>query len=179
MQTDFPELLPKANYKKILKYFFITVFITIFHSVFLDFLEIMEVTPDLFILLVVWITLNEGRFVGLVSGFAIGLYVDAISADVLGTNALSKTITAFIASYFYNENSVYKTTKHAKFLLIVLLSVFVHNMIYTFFYIRTSEQNFLIFYTKNGLFTTIYTTFFAVFVLMFQIPYNRIRIDSN
>ena len=167
----------KINQKKYLKYFSVLVLLTIFHSIFLEFIEIMDITPDLFIILAVWITVKEGRFIGLIAAFIIGLYIDAITADVLGTNALAKTIAAFIASCFYKENNTSGITKSMKFVLIVLLSVFVHNIIYTFFYIRLSEQNFLVFYMKNGLMATVYTTFFAIFVILFQIPYNRIKIN--
>jgi rod shape-determining protein MreD len=164
----------KGSKKKYSYYFFMLVAITIFHIVFIDFIEIMEITPDLFIILVVWITLKEGRFTGLLTGFAVGLFLDVISADIIGTNALAKTIAAFIASFFYKENNTIQFTKSYKFILIVLLSAFVHNIIYYFFFINASDQSFFLFYLKYGLATTVYTTFFSTFVLLFQISSNRL-----
>jgi len=175
MRTNISETTTKINIKKYLKYFLILLLITVLHTVFLAFIEIANIIPDLFVILVIWISLKEGRFVGLIAGFLTGLFVDAISIDVLGTNALAKVIAAFIASCFYNENNN-NTTQNIKFIWIVLLSVFVHNIIYTFFYIKLTEQNFLTFYLKNGIFTTVYTTFFAIFIILFQIPYKRIKI---
>jgi len=65
----------KINQKKYLKYFSVLVLLTIFHSIFLEFIEIMDITPDLFIILAVWITVKEGRFIGLIAAFIIGLYI--------------------------------------------------------------------------------------------------------
>ena len=127
MIINTPDSATKINQKKYFKYFLILILLTIFHSIFLEFIEIMDITPDLLIILVVWITVKEGRFIGLIAGFVIGLYTDAITVDVLGTNALAKTIAAFVASCFYKENNL-TITKNMKFVLIVLLSVFVHNV---------------------------------------------------
>jgi rod shape-determining protein MreD len=151
--------------------------ITFFYAVFIEFIKIMEITPDLFIILVVWITLKNGRFVGLIAGFIIGLYFDIISADVPGTNALAKTVAALIASYFYKETNTFQITRSYKFILIVLLSVFIHNIIYFFFYIKASDMNFLVFYMKYGLATTVYTTFFSTLIFLLQIPSKRIKLN--
>jgi rod shape-determining protein MreD len=161
--------------KKYLLYIFALFAVTIINSFLLNFIKIWEITPDLFIILVVWITLCEGRFVGLLAGFIIGLYVDIITIDTLGTNAFAKTIAAFVASYFYSENNNLKITKNYKFIIIVLLTTFLHNLVYFFFYIKTSEQNFFAFYLKYGFATTIYTTFFAALVFLLQIPSNRLK----
>lgn len=163
--------------KTYLLYFLWIIVITVFHIIFLDLFAIMDVTPDLFIIIVVWITLKEGRLAGILAGFVIGLYLDIISADVVGTNAFSKTIAAFIVSYFYKENKINFITKGYQFILISFLATLIHNIVYFFFYIKTSEQDFLVFYLKYGLATTAYTTVFAILVVLFQMPSNRIKIN--
>ncbi len=169
----------KNSAKKYIKYIAALFVITIFHTALLDFIAIQEITPDLFIILVVWICLKEGTFFGLIAGFFIGIFFDVISADIVGTNALAKTIAAFITSFFYKEGNENKITKSYKFILIVLLVTFIHNIVYFFFYIKTSDQDFFLFYLKYGLASTVYTTFFSIFVFLFQIPSNRIKISSN
>jgi rod shape-determining protein MreD len=149
----------------------------LFHIIFFDFIRVYEVTPDLYIILIVFITLREGRFVGLLAGFSVGLIVDVIMPDVIGTNALTKTIAALMASFFYKEGktAISKTLRSYKFILIVLLSALMHNIVYFFFYIKTSEQNFSFLYLQYGLATTIYTAFFAALMYFLQIPSNKIK----
>lgn len=153
----------------------ILLLITLFNIVFLDFIEIKQITPDFCIILVVWITLKDGRFTGLIAGFLIGLYLDIISADVIGTNAFAKTLCAFAASYFYKESATKQITKKYSFILITLFAALVHNLIYCFYYIRTSEHDFILYYVRYSLASTLYTTFFSSFVLLFQITRNRIK----
>jgi hypothetical protein len=101
--------------------------------------------------------------------------LDVISANVIGTNAFAKTIATFIASGFYKENMIIQASQNYKFVLIVLLSALVHNLIYFFFFIKVSEQNFILFYLRYGLASTGYTTFFSTFVVLFQISSNKIK----
>lgn len=162
--------------KKYIIYFFILLVIILLHTIVVDIIAIEDITPDLFLIFVVWLTLKEGTYFGLFAGFFIGLLFDTISADIIGTNALSKTVVAFITGFFYKERNDYKIIQNYKFILIVLFTTIIHNLIYFFFYIKTSEQNFMLFYLKYGIASAFYTTFFAALVFLFQIPSNRIKI---
>lgn len=162
-------------YKKYINYILVFLGILFVHSTILDLIAIQEITPDLFIILVVWIALKEETVFSLLAAFTVGLFFDLVSADIIGTNALSKTVAAFVASFFYKETEKYKITKNYRFILIVALAAFVHNLIYYFFYIKTSEQNFMIFYLRYGVASAVYTTFFAALLFLFQIPSNRIK----
>jgi len=168
----------EGNLKKHINYIVFLILITFFHVTVLDFLKIQDISPDLFTILAVWITLKEGAQTGLIYAFFIGLYFDIIFVDIIGTNALAKTATAFTSSFFYKEGNEHKITKNYKFILVVLLATFIHNLIYYFFYIRTSEQNFIVFYLKYGIASTLYTAFFASLLFLIQIPSNRIKIDK-
>ena len=164
------------NTKKYIVYFFILLCIVILHTTVVDVITIKDSTPDLFIIFVIWLTLKEGTYFGLFAGFFIGLLFDIISVDIIGTNALAKTVAAFIAGIFYKERETSKITKSYKFILITLLVTLIHNLIYFFFYIKTSDQNFMVFYLRYGLSATLYTTFCASLVFLFQIPSNHIKV---
>lgn len=159
------------NKNKYFRYFLYLILITLFHTVFIEFIKIMEVTPDLFVILVIWITLKDGRFTGLIAGFVIGLFFDIISADVPGTNALAKIVAALVASYFYKERNTAQITENYKFLWVIFLSVLAHNIIYFLFYIKVDD---VLFYMKYGFATTIYTTFFGLIFLL-KIPSKSIK----
>jgi len=141
--------------------------ISVIHVVFLRFISVSSVTPDLLLILTVWIALFEGQFMGMLAGFACGILFDVVSADVIGTNALAKTIAGFVAGYFYKEGAAASTIGSYRFLLIIGLCAFVHNLLYFFFYIQPMQVGFTTFFLTYGVATTLYTTVAGVFPMLF------------
>jgi rod shape-determining protein MreD len=155
-------------------YTMVALLLAVLDVILLDFISVGGLTPDLLLILVVWITLSEGQFVGLFAAFACGILYDVISVDIIGSNALAKVVVALIAGWFWKENSVQQNIGSYRFLIIVLISSIVHNLIYFFMYIKYSEINFLPFFLKYGIAISLYTTVFAIFPMLFKIPRNRI-----
>ncbi|HVK39766.1 MAG TPA: rod shape-determining protein MreD [Candidatus Kapabacteria bacterium] len=126
-----------------------------------------EVTPDLLVIFAVYIALREGQFAGEIAGFIIGLLFDFISSDIMGTNALSKMIAAFVAGYFFNEQlTTHEAIGTFRFLGIVALAALVHNVIYYFFYVQPTDLSFWSFFGRAGVASALYTTVIAVFVML-------------
>ncbi|NQW30636.1 MAG: rod shape-determining protein MreD [Ignavibacteria bacterium] len=148
-------------------YVIVALVFSVIHVVFLRFISVSSVTPDLLLILTVWIALTEGQFVGLFAGFACGLLFDVVSADVIGTNALAKTAAGFVAGYFYRENKAMMSIGSYRFLLIVTASGVVHNVLYFFFYVRPMQVSFWSFFLTYGVATTLYTTVAAVFPMLY------------
>ncbi|MBU3700087.1 MAG: rod shape-determining protein MreD [Candidatus Kapabacteria bacterium] len=145
----------------------IAMLLSVTHVVFLRFLEVSSVTPDLLLIFTVWIALVEGQFTGMIAGFLCGVLFDVVSTDVIGTNALAKTIAGFIAGYFTRPAFLKETLGSARFLMIVALSGFVHNLIYNFFFLRPMQVSFLMFFVQYGVASTLYTTVAAVFPMLY------------
>ena len=158
----------KSRNMRLLVYAVVAILLTIIDIVFLNFISIGGITPDLLLILVVWISIYEGQFIGIFSGFAIGLLFDIASMDVLGTNALTKTVAALVAGFFYREGKEARIIGSISFLAIVLLCSVIHNLIYFFFYIKLSEISFLSFFLKYGIALSVYTTVFAVFGMLMK-----------
>ncbi|MBI5326600.1 MAG: rod shape-determining protein MreD [Ignavibacteriae bacterium] len=135
----------------------------------LDFIAVGTLTPDFLLILCVWIAITEGQFIGIVAGFLCGILFDFISHDVIGTNALAKTAAAFAAGWFFKENKANVTIGSFRFLAIIFVCSLVHNMIYFFFYIKSTEISFFPFFLKYGLATSLYTTVFAVFPMLVKL----------
>jgi rod shape-determining protein MreD len=144
----------------------IAMLLSVLHVVFLRFIAVSSVTPDLLLILTVWIALVEGQFVGMFAGFASGLLFDIVSADVLGSNALAKTAAAFVAGYFWKEGFAMQTIGSYRFLLVTTLCGAVHNVLYFFFYVKPMQISFPMFFLKYGVATTLYTTVAAVFPML-------------
>ena len=154
-------------------YSIIGLLISVLQATTLSFMAIGGIAPDLLIILCIWIAIWEGQYVGIFFGFALGLVFDFVTQDVIGSNALSKTIAAFIAGFFFKENMQKITIGSYKFIIISLLCAFIHNLIYFAFYLRPSEIPFFIFFIKYGIAATLYTTVFSIFATLSQIPFKR------
>lgn len=138
------------------------VLLSAFQVIFVSFIAIEGVTPDLVLIWCIWVALYEGQLVGMVVGFGTGLVFDAIASAVLGSNALAKVIASFIAGYFYKEGMERQRTGSWSFILIVTVCGAIHNLIYYFFYLRPTEVNFYTFFLHYGVFTTLYTSVAAI-----------------
>ncbi|MBN9399798.1 MAG: rod shape-determining protein MreD ['Candidatus Kapabacteria' thiocyanatum] len=148
-------------------YAVVAMVLSVIHVVFLRFVAVSSVTPDLLLILTVWIALVEGQFVGMFAGFASGILFDIVSADVLGSNALAKTVAAFVAGYFWREGFAMQTIGSYRFLLIVALCGGLHNVLYFFFYVKPMQISFPMFFLTYGVATTLYTTVAAVFPMLY------------
>lgn len=139
-----------------------------------NFLSIAEVTPDLLLILCIWITISEGQFAGLFAGFFIGLFWDIISMQIIGSNAFSKTVAVFVAGFFYKEGKHEQILMSYMFIIISIVSSIAHNFVYFLFYLVPGQISFLSYFLKYVIANSIYTSFFAIFAILFKMPKNKL-----
>jgi len=151
---------------KFIVYPIVSVLIGLFQVSVVSFIEIGGISPNLLIILVVWIAIKEGQFIALFSAFLIGVFYDVLKMDVIGTNALSLLITAFITGFFYKEGKSDLIIRSFKFLFIVFIGAISHNLVYFFLYLKISEISFWNFFLKYGIASSFYTTVFSFFPIL-------------
>jgi rod shape-determining protein MreD len=119
----------------------ITLLVVLLQTTVARFLAIGGLTPDLVLLWVVYLSIRRGTVAGTTAGFFAGLAVDMLSgADgMLGLAALAKTVAGFAAGYFYNDNKTVQTLGSYRFILIVALAAFLHNLIYFAIFLQGSD----------------------------------------
>ena len=133
----------------------------------LGYVAVESVTPDLLVVLTVFIAIREGQFTGEIAGFLLGLAFDLVSSDIIGTNALSKMLAGFIAGYFFNEQlSVQDSIGSFRFLEITALAALGHNIVYYFFYVQPTDLSFISFFLRSGIAASLYTTVIAALVML-------------
>lgn len=133
----------------------------------LGYIAVENITPDLLVILTVFIALREGQFTGLIAGFLVGLLFDLMSSNILGTNALSKSMAGFVAGYFYDDGlSLQESIGTFRFLGVIAISSLVHNIIFYFFYVQPSDLTFVNFFLRNGVAAALYTTVIAALVML-------------
>ncbi|MCX7880065.1 MAG: rod shape-determining protein MreD [Ignavibacteria bacterium] len=169
MKTSISNVPFSKTTLKIIYYSLATLLISIFQISFSFLISIYNISPDLLILLVIWITLAEGKIFGLIAGFLIGLFFDFVSLNVLGVNAFTKTLVAFIAGFFYNEGEFNLMLKSNGIFIITFIAVFVHNIFFYLLMVNLTKGNFWTSYFKYLVGSTFYTFVFSLLTFFLRI----------
>ncbi len=156
------------------RYFLISVILVLLQTTIIRFLSIGGITPDLLVIWIAYVALKHGQIPGTVAGFGIGLVIDLISGDFLGLSAVSKTLSGFIAGYFYNENKTEQTLRSYRLVIIVLVISLIHNIIYFMIFLQGAEIGFWPNVLKFGLTTSLYT---AVISLLPMLAFSRVQVQ--
>ena len=139
------------------KYVFFSIFLLLVQSKMMTLLTLEGITPDLLTIWVVYLALKEGQLVAMPWGFALGLAFDLLTGNFIGLSALTKTVAAFTAGYFYNENKTPLILGSYRFLIIVLTVSLIHNTLYFLIFTQGSEIGTLGAIFHVGLATACYT----------------------
>jgi rod shape-determining protein MreD len=132
-------------------------------TTFIPYLSIGGFLPDIFLIWVVYVAIRRGQMEATITGFAVGLLQDAVSMQFFGLSALTKTIAGFVAGYFFNENSTEQTLGSYRFLTILLLSSFVHNIIYYGVFLQGIQDSVFTTMIEFSVFTGLYTVLVGMF----------------
>ncbi len=118
----------------LLQYAALVVVALLFQSTVVPYLQIGRWKPDLLLVVVVFISIQRGPIWGTTAGFVVGLLGDLLSAQLIGSGALVKSVAGFLAarlSPLFDARS--------QFLFTLLLVSFVHDLSY--FFLNTLGQN--------------------------------------
>ena len=159
-----------------LKYFLIAIFLFLIQKTFIPLINIEMVTPDLPILLIVFIAVKRGQIHGMISGFGYGLMIDIFSSSFLGLNSLSYLLAGFIAGYFYEENRSKEIYQSYLFIFIMFLCIFISNMIFFAIFVQgMTELSYGLLVLKYCVGSTFYTLIFGV-IFMFILSKGKINL---
>ncbi len=137
-------------------------------------IAINGVIPDLILILLVFYAMRYGQVYGTVLGFVYGFLFDIITGSLIGSTMLAKTLSGFVAGYFYNENKQEQYIKSLFFCLIVLLSGIIDSVVYSFFSTIDFNSNVLLLIFEQGMLPGFYTAVLSLIVVIF---YPRSRIN--
>jgi rod shape-determining protein MreD len=129
----------------------------ILQTTFIPFLSIGGFLPDLFVIWIVYVAIRRGQLEASIAGFAVGLLQDAVTMQFFGLGALSKAVCGFVGGYFFNENNTEQTLGSYRFLLIVLFSSMIHNLIYYGIFLQGVQDSVIATAIELSLATSVYT----------------------
>ncbi|NWF88932.1 MAG: rod shape-determining protein MreD [Ignavibacteriaceae bacterium] len=137
-------------------------------STVIPLIAIKGVIPDLMLILLVYFTLRSGQIHGTILGFIYGFLLDIITGNIFGSAMIAKTISGFVAGYFYNDNKKDIYFKSIVFSLIVLLSATIDSFIFSFFSSVELEKSIILRFFEQGMFPGIYTAVVSLILVMFH-----------
>ena len=132
-------------------------------TTFIPFLSMGGFLPDVLLIWVVYIAVTRGQMEATITGFAVGLLQDVVTIQFFGLSALTKTLAGFVAGYFFNENLTEQTLGSYRFLLITLLSSFVHNVLYYGIFLQGIQDALLTTMVEFSVAVSLYTALMSVF----------------
>jgi len=155
------------KFEKILPviYFFPVLLIQV---LVVPYLELNGIVPDLILILIVFYTLKFGQLYGIILGFILGGITDFSTGSILGSSMFTKTLSAFIAGYFSNDNQTSSIIKSPLFLGIIFLSSLVNAIAYSLIANFDISLNIFTLIFEEGFLPAVYTTIIASIVMIFS-----------
>jgi len=151
----------------LVKYIIAIIAAILFQKSFVWLISISQynITPDIPLIIIIFIGLNRGRLEATIFGFFAGLLMDILSGTFLGLSTLIYSLVGFISGYFKSDGDKY--LKKYYFALIVFILVLIGNIIYFFIYF----QSYSLFFTEvllkyvfpNSTYTAIISLIYVVF----------------
>ncbi len=134
-----------------------------------------NITPDLVIILVIYLGYTRGHIAGMVSGFIAGLTLDILSGSFIGLSALCYSLSGFIAGYFNRQFSG-DSDKKTSVIGIIFMCTLIAYTIFYLIYFQGSTLSFFEIFLKYVITTTFYTSVFGV---IFSLVFNRFDLKKS
>jgi len=131
-------------------------------TTFLPFLSVGGILPDIFLIWIVYVAITRGQLEATITGFLAGLMQDAVTIQFFGLMAMTKTIAGFIAGYFFNDNITEQTLGSYRFVLIVLLASFVHNLFFYGIFLQGIQDSVFLNMIEFSIASSLYTGVLAL-----------------
>ena len=130
----------------------ITLIVLFFQILFVESLAINTIRPDFLVLFIIYITISNGRLIGLIMGFTIGLISDLSGVgSYFGLSPLSLSITAYLSGFLYLKyERLFPYVFHSIWIIILILH----------FYIIT-------YFRFQSVFLSSKTEFFVIWIITF------------
>ena len=130
----------------------ITLIVLFFQILFVESLAINAIRPDFLVLFIIYITISNGRLIGLIMGFTIGLISDLSGVgSYFGLSPLSLSITAYLSGFLY--------LKYERLLPYVFHSIWIIILILHFYIIT--------YFRFQSVFLSSKTEFFVIWIMTF------------
>ena len=106
------------------EFFLPTILVWLSQLLFIDLFAIGTIRPDFLLILVIYFSISNGRFIGTALGFLLGLLIDISGAAIFfGLSPLTYTITGYLVG---NLKGLYNNISPIYFMIFWILILFFH-----------------------------------------------------
>ncbi len=151
--------------KRLLGYLALAVAAIIVQKFLDNYASVDGVSPQLILLVIVYISLREGQLFGMGSGFAIGLMNDLLATHFIGYTSFVGVMAGFVAGFFFKESDVELAAKNFSFAWISAITLAITQLA-ALPIIASGELNYFYVFLKFTLGTSVYT-FVAAMIIVF------------
>lgn len=146
--------------RKTLSLAVISLIFIVVHTSLARYMSIGNAIPDIVLIWVVYLAISQGQLIATIAGFGAGVMLDLLSGQdgMLGLSALCKTLSGFLAGYFFNENKTQQTLSTWRFVLIVLVVALLHDAIYFLIFLVGTDIGWARAIALHGIPSALYTT---------------------
>jgi rod shape-determining protein MreD len=155
-------------WKRTILYFVLFFVISMVQIYFLDIIKIHFYLPDFLIILLVWITLREGVYIGLILSFFAGVIHDMYALNPLGFTALSSVSACFALKYLKSKDNYKKDLESLRFVVFTFIVTMISTFIKVLLTMNIFTENIEIYFIQQVLATSVYTSIFALFPVVIK-----------
>jgi len=135
----------------------VVLVLLLLQTTFIPYLALLGYVPDILLPWLVYVALRRGQVEASLYGFGVGFLQDITATKFLGLAALAKTISCFVIGYFYNENTTGQTLGSYRYVLIVMLCSFIHDVVYFSVFFLGVEGSLMSHVLQFSIASTVYT----------------------
>lgn len=150
-----------------LKYIIIYFILLFAEKNLLSFISIKGIVPDIILIFVIIISLQENKAKSTVIGFIAGLIQDIFSTYFFGLSALTKSIVGFWGGIFQQPKKKYSLSSYS---IAVAIMVLVHEIIFGIIYNLGTHTGFFRLMVQFIIPRTVYTLLFAIITFLLFKP---------
>ncbi len=146
----------------------IAIPLVVLQQTLIPMVSVYGIVPDLVLILLVFYSVRNGQIFGTLLGFGLGIIMDLSSGGVLGSAMFAKTLSGFVAGYFYNENNVIENTSSYRFVMILFLCSIIDSFFYSVFGVKELELSFFSLFMEAAILPATYTALIGLPLILFN-----------
>ncbi len=160
--------LLNSLWKRISLYFGLFFFVSISQIYLLDIIKIQDLLPDFLLILVCWITLREGVYIGLILSFMAGIIHDIFALNPLGFTGLCLLVASFLLKFIKSRDNYQKDLFTLRFVLFTFLASIVASFLKLTLSMNVLQENIEMYFFQQIVGISVYTSIFAFFPVVIK-----------
>lgn len=134
----------------------------IIQSTMFHYIALINIMPNLLLIIVVSMAYIKGRNYGMLTGFIVGLLLDLTFGNLIGLYALIYVTIGFLAGY---SNAIYSEDDYVLPVVLIAIGDLLYNLIYYVFeFLLRGKLDILFYFRRIILPEIIYTVLASVFI---------------